>query len=618
MRNANGVLDIIRSRGSLKLPLEDVYRQLFNPDLYLLAYGNISANHGALTPGVTDETADGMSLKKIQAVIESLRYERFRWTPVRRIYIEKKRSTKKRPLGLPTWRDKLVQEVLRLILEAYYDPQFSPRSHGFRPKRGCHTAIDEIYRTWRGTGWFIEGDISACFDSLDHQVLLSILGERIHDNRFLRLIDELLKAGYLEDWKYNATRSGAPQGGVVSPILSNIYLDRLDQFVETLLPTYNRGRERKLSSTYRALLWLRGNALQRGKWAEAHQLLRQMQLLPSREPKDPNYRRLRYIRYADDILLGFAGPRSEAEDIKQAIGTFLRDQLKLELSEAKTLITHGRSESARFLGYDIHVLHANARLTRGYRSINGAVGLKVPREVVMAACSRYMRDGKPIHRRELQNDSVFDVIIRYAQEYRGLVAYYRPAYNLHQFGRLRWTMETSLVKTLAAKLRCSAFQVYRKHRTTVKGRKALQVTVPREGKRPLVATWGTTDLVRRTGTTFDDTIVAPLRNPRSELVQRLLADTCELCGSQDRIEVHHIRALRDLRKPGRPAKPAWVQFMAGRQRKTLVVCHTCHRAVHAGRVGRNTNSLRVTGEPDAVKVARPVRRGADGKVPAIT
>lgn len=246
MRNAATVLEIIRERGKKGLSLERIYRLLFNPDLFLMAYGKLYRNAGAMTPGVTRETVDGMSLDKIQAIITALRHERYRWTPVRRTYIAKKNSTKKRPLGLPTWSDKLVQEVIRLILEAYYEPQFSDHSHGFRPGRGCHTALGEIYHQWHGTAWFIEGDIADCFGSLDHSLMLSILAEKIHDGRFLRLIGGLLHAGYLEDWRYHCTLSGAPQGGVVSPILSNIYMDRLDTYIEqTVLPSYDRGDRRK-------------------------------------------------------------------------------------------------------------------------------------------------------------------------------------------------------------------------------------------------------------------------------------------------------------------------------------------------------------------------------------
>jgi group II intron reverse transcriptase/maturase len=247
MQSAETVLDVLRERGRRGLPCEQLYRQLFNPHLYLMAYGRLYSNHGAMTPGADGETADGMSLAKIGRVIDALRHERYRFQPAKRVYNPKK-SGKLRPLGLPSWSDKLVGEVIRLLLEAYYEPRFSGRSHGFRPGRGCHTALSEVAHNWTGTTWFIEGDISDCFGSLDHSVMLSILTENIHDNRFLRLIKQMLQAGYLEDWEWNATLSGCPQGGVVSPVLSNIYLDRLDKFAETvLIPEYTRGALRKPS-----------------------------------------------------------------------------------------------------------------------------------------------------------------------------------------------------------------------------------------------------------------------------------------------------------------------------------------------------------------------------------
>src|SRR2546421_12634763 len=224
MRDAATVLEIIRERGKGGLPLERVYRCLFNRDLYLLAYGKIYRNAGAMTSGVTSETVDGMNLGKIEAIIDALRRERYRWTPVRRTYIEKKGSSKKRPLGLPTWSDKLVAEVVRLLLEAYYEPQFSDRSHGFRPGRGCHTALSEVVEVWKGTHWFIEGDISDCFGSLDHDLMINMLAERIHDGRFLRLVANMLKAGYLEDWRWHDTLSGCPQGCGASPLMSKNYL----------------------------------------------------------------------------------------------------------------------------------------------------------------------------------------------------------------------------------------------------------------------------------------------------------------------------------------------------------------------------------------------------------
>jgi group II intron reverse transcriptase/maturase len=287
MRTAETILDVIRDRGRRGLPLERVYRLLFNRDLFLLAYGRIAKNRGAMTRGATDETADGMSLAKIDAVIEALRLERYRWTPVRRTYIPKANG-KTRPLGLPTWSDKLVQEVIRLILEAYHEPRFSDRSHGFRPGRGCHTALTEVHRTWNGTTWCIEGDISAYFDSLDHRVLLAILAETIHDGRFLALIGGLLTAGYLEDWRFNATLSGTPQGGVASPILANIYLDRFDQWVEqTLLPAYNRGAQRSPNPANHRLVCLAYVRRREGRHREAASLREQAKHHPAYDPTDP-------------------------------------------------------------------------------------------------------------------------------------------------------------------------------------------------------------------------------------------------------------------------------------------------------------------------------------------
>lgn len=301
----------------------------------------------ALLPA--DETVDGMSLGKIGRIIDALRYERYRFKPARRTYIPK-RNGKKRPLGIPSWSDKLVGEVVRLLLEAYYEPQFSDRSHGFRPNRGCHTALSEVANQWTGTTWFIESDIADCFGSIDHGILLSILAEKIHDRRFLRLLQNMLRAGYLEDWVWHATLSGAPQGGVASPVLSNIYLHRLDSFIEdVLIPEYTRGKGRVLNPEYRKVDLAIRRAHRRGDRVTVRALRKQLRSLPSRDPADPGFRRLRYVRYCDDHLLGFTGPKFEAEEIKERLAKFLRAELKLELSQEKTLITHARTGAARFL-----------------------------------------------------------------------------------------------------------------------------------------------------------------------------------------------------------------------------------------------------------------------------
>jgi group II intron reverse transcriptase/maturase len=381
MRETNTILGLIHERGKKGLPLERVHRLMYNSSLYLTAYGKMYRNKGAMTEGVTDETVEGMSLDKIEMIIKALRDDMFRWKPVRRVYIPKKNG-KLRPLGLPDWSDKLVQEVMRLLLNAYYEPQFSDHSHGFRPERGCHTALREIKR-WDGTAWFIEGDISKCFDKLDHQVLLTILRENIHDERFIQLISELLEAGYLEDWKYHATLSGTPQGGVLSPLLANVYLDKLDTYVEQrLVPAYTRGQARKPNAIYENIKLKAYRARKEGRTEDAKLLRQRQQQLPSLDPNDPDFRRLRYARYADDFLLGFNGPKEEAEEIKQKLEAFLRDELQLELSQAKTLITHARTGAARFLGYEIQTIHNDTKQTKGRRSANGKIGFRVPKDVI--------------------------------------------------------------------------------------------------------------------------------------------------------------------------------------------------------------------------------------------
>src|SRR5712692_6252948 len=450
MREARTILQLLRERGKNGLPLERVYRLLYNPDLFLMAYGRIYRNQGAMTKGTTEETADGMALDKINTIIEALKHERYRWSPARRVYIPKKNGSK-RPLGVQSWSDKLVQEVIRLILDAYLEPQFSSHSHGFRSERGCHTALREIYHNWVGSVWFVEGDISKCFDALSHDLLLSILRETIKDERFIRLISGLLKAGYLEEWRWNQTYSGTPQGSIVSPILANLYLDKLDKFVETvLIPEYTKGTKRKANQAYKKLMNRASYLSRTGRQAAADVVRRQAQKLPSQLPDDPNYRRLRYCRYADDFLLGFIGPKEEAEQIKQRLRTFLQEELKLELSEAKTLLTHAKTETARFLHYEIHTLQENThRDHRDRRSLNGTIGLRVPREVVKNKCQSYKRYGRKIRERtELINDSDFTIMELYQSEYRGLVEYYRLAYNLHSLTEVEGAMEISLTTTL--------------------------------------------------------------------------------------------------------------------------------------------------------------------------
>jgi group II intron reverse transcriptase/maturase len=602
MRNAETVLAIIQEYGKRRLPLKNIYRLLYNPDLYLRAYARRYSNKGAMTKGTTSETVDDMSLAKIKGIIDQLRQERYRWTPVRRVYIPKKNG-KKRPLGMPTWSDKLLQEVIRLILGAYLEPQFSDHSHGFRPERGCHTALSEIKQTWTGTKWFIEGDIKGCFDNIDHQILMAILREIIHDNRFLRLVDGLLKAGYLEEWYYHRTLSGTPQGGVISPILSNIYLDRLDKYVETvLLPKHNRKDERRMNPQYRRLQKRMHALSKKGEEKEAAQMRKQRRQLPYYDPHDPEYRRLRYVRYADDFLLGFAGPEAEAEEIKEQLRKFLQEELKLEMSQEKTLITQAHTRAARFLGYEIAAQQANDKVDRNkVRNVNGRMELRVPMEVIEKKCAEYQKDGKPTHRAELTLESDFAIMEKYQWKYRGLVQYYVLAVNVSSFKRLHWTMKRSLLRTLANKHKTPVRRMIPKYQTNTETRygkmQCLEVRIDREGKKPLVARFGGIPLRRQKGAVILDINPDRVVIPRNELVKRLLRDSCELCGSKDYISVHHVRKLSDLKKKGRKEKPLWVQVMIAMRRKTLVVCGYCHWAIHTGTPTRQPE--KEMGEPES-------------------
>jgi hypothetical protein len=406
-------------------------------------------------------------------------------------------------------------------------------------------------------------------------------------------------------------------GSVASPLLANIYLDRLDQYVTgTLVPQYTRGDKRKINPAYKQMRTKVARHEKKGRYDEAQSIRKEMRKLPSIDTTDPGYCRLRYIRYADDFLLGFAGTHEEAETIKTDLEAYLRVTLKLPLSAEKTLITHARTEKARFLGYELSTDAKDDQRTTGKRLINGTITLEVPAEVIRQTCSRYMANNQPIHRTGLLNDTAYSITAQFQAEYRGVVNYYRMAHNLRQFGILKWIMEQSLTRTLAAKLKVSVPTVYRRYHAMIRSDngqtyKGIRVVIAREGEQPLVATWGGITLARKLAHHLPDTPYQ-VWSGRTELVQRLLAETCELCGSTAGINVHHIRKLADLRKHGR-TPPRWVETMAARKRKTLVLCHTCHVALHAGRLDHGT--LESPGEPCDAKVSSTVRRGADGKVP---
>jgi len=588
-------IDIVHRLGEKGYELKGVYRRMQDRTLFLAAYGKLYANAGATTRGTDPkDTVDGMSLDRIDTIIRQLHDGEYRWKPARRVYVPKANG-KRRPIGIPCWHDKMLQEVIRMVLTAYCEPRFSPYSHGFRPGKGCHTALRQIHHSWKGTKWFIEGDIKGCFDNIDHTVLLSILSRDIKDNRFLKLIRQLLRAGYMEDWRYQATYSGTPQGGIVSPILANIVLNELDNFVQTeLFPVYNIGERRRINPAYQRIQGRIRYARKKGRWETVKELERQRRQLPSGDPNDPNYRRIRYCRYADDFLIGYIGPRKEAEKIKGKIKTFL-ETIKLEMSEEKTLITHASTGKARFLGYDIHIAVDNNQMTKQdrertryrRRALNMTPILAVPQEVARQWRMKYTKKGKPTNRPELLQSSDMEIVMTYGREFQGVVNYYNLAHNVSQsFYPVKHVFMESAVRTLANKHKTSRRKIYAKYkRRSDHGVLALIVERPNPNNpdKPYQAKLGDKPIRVTFETTIEDKKEGIFVG-QNELVKRLLAGACELCGSTDRIQVHHVRKLADVRKRYRhnPSAPAWTRFMMARHRKTVVVCHTCHREIHRG------------------------------------
>lgn len=611
MRTALKYLEIVRRRGEKGLPLKRVYKNILNRELFLLAYENIYANDGALTRGVdVTDTVDGMSVKRIDRIIKKLRRRKYHWKPVRRIQIPKRNSHKKRPLGIPVWSDKLTAEVIRIVLSAYYEPQFCKYSHGFRQLRGCHTALQEI-RYWTGTKWFIEGDIRGCFDNINHNVLLEIIGKKIKDRSLLRLIKQMLKAGYLEDWKYYATYSGTPQGGVLSPLLANILLSELDNYIETeLIPQYTKGKARRRNPEYNRLNVAMTYAKQRGQIEKYNELRKKKRKIPCQLTHDPNYRRLRYVRYADDFLLGFIGTRAEAIEIKRKISQFLK-RLKLEMSEEKTLITHATTGRAKFLGYEIYIAHDDKRYTKNHhrlnkprrRSINGCPIFCIPRKVIIEWSHHFTKKGKTVQRTSLLRCSDFEIVRTFGIEFQGLANYYSLAHNVSKLYRVKYHYMTALAKTIAAKHKKNIKWVYRKYkRRSEYGVTGLFVEKknPNNPNKPLVAKFGDKPLRRnKSAIIIDDK--PKVYKCSTELVNRLLINRCELCGSDQDIQGHHVRKLKDIKQKYRGRKrkhpPKWVEFMIKRNRKVVFVCLKCHIEIHNGKYDGRKVESRLTGEP---------------------
>lgn len=601
MRSPERVLNSLNEHSKdSSYKFERLYRLLFNEELFYVAYQKIASNGGSTTKGSDGRSIDEMSLARIETLIASLKDESYQPHPSRRVHIPKKNG-KTRPLGIPAFEDKLVQEVVRMILEAIYEGHFETTSHGFRPKRSCHTALLHIQKTFSGAKWFIEGDIKGFFDNIDHDVLVGILRERISDDRFIRLIRKFLKAGYVEDWTFHNTYSGMPQGGIVSPILANIYLDKLDKYVKEYIRHFDMGTKRRPGKesndlanerkrTVRKLKKVKDGTEKAALVARLKAIEQERAAFPSGDEMDGSYRRLKYIRYADDFILGVIGSKEDALRIKEDIKSFLSESLALELSEEKTLITH-TGKSAKFLGYEITVTRNNhqrrdvqGRLRRTYgKRVRLNVSMATLRDKLLeyGAMEIKLRNGKEIWKPKCRSGLIFnddlEILDRYNRETVGFCNYYLIANNCVVLHNFRYIMEYSMYKTFAGKYRSTVRKINKKYRLNK------LFTVKYEQKGVIKSrTFYKTSFKRRTTAFNGSCDIEPYSIAdvsRTNLTDRLKAEKCELCGATGKLIMHHVRNLKDLKE-----KESWKRLMSARKRKTIALCPSCHRLRHLGKV----------------------------------
>lgn len=601
MRSPERVLNSLNEHSKdSSYKFERLYRILFNEELFYVAYQKIASNGGSTTKGSDGRSIDEMSLARIETLIASLKDESYQPHPSRRVHIPKKNG-KTRPLGIPAFEDKLVQEVVRMILEAIYEGHFETTSHGFRPKRSCHTALLHIQKTFSGAKWFIEGDIKGFFDNIDHDVLVGILRERISDDRFIRLIRKFLKAGYVEDWTFHNTYSGMPQGGIVSPILANIYLDKLDKYVKEYIRHFDMGTKRRPGKesndlanerkrTVRKLKKIKDGTEKAALVARLKAIEQERAAFPSGDEMDGSYRRFKYIRYADDFILGVIGSKEDALRIKEDIKSFLSESLALELSEEKTLITH-TGKSAKFLGYEITVTRNNhqrrdvqGRLRRTYgKRVRLNVSMATLRDKLLeyGAMEIKLRNGKEIWKPKCRSGLIFnddlEILDRYNRETVGFCNYYLIANNYVVLHNFRYIMEYSMYKTFAGKYRSTVRKINKKYRLNK------LFTVKYEQKGVIKSrTFYKTSFKRRTTAFNGSCDIEPYSIAdvsRTNLTDRLKAEKCELCGATGKLIMHHVRNLKDLK-----GKESWKRLMSARKRKTIALCPSCHRLRHLGKV----------------------------------
>lgn len=602
MRSPERVLNSLSEHSKdVSYKFERLYRILFNEEMFYVAYQRIYAKEGNMTKGSDGQTIDNMSLKRIEKLIDTLKDETYQPQPSKRVYIPKKNG-KKRPLGVPTFNDKLIQEVVRMVLEAIYEGNFEYTSHGFRPNQSCHTALTHIQKEFSGAKWFVEGDIKGFFDNINHDVLINILMERIADERFIRLIRKFLKAGYVEDWQFHNTYSGTPQGGIISPILANIYLDKLDKYIKEYTAKFDKGKKRKFSRESMDFGNARKRIVRRLKSVKDERqrakLILELKAIeqgrakyPNGEEMDAGYRRMKYARYADDFLVGIIGSKQDAQQIKEDIKNFLADKLALELSDEKTLVTH-TERPAKFLGYEITVRKSNdqRRDKRGRlrRTYGKRVCLNVSMETVrkklfnLGVLELTNRNGKEIWKPKCKSGLIFnddlEILDSYNREIVGFYNYYSIANNCaHALNNFKYIMEYSMYKTFAGKYKCRTREVNKKYR---KNGRFIIKHMTKTGVKERFFYDGGFKRKKPNYKSECDTMPRTIYTAgRTSLVERLKARECELCGATDDLVMHHVRKLKNLQ-----GKENWERHMIARKRKTIAVCRSCHKKIHDGKI----------------------------------
>jgi len=427
---------------------------LYTRDIYYIAYNNIKSNDGAETKGSDGTSLHGFYETWIDEFITSMRDESYRPNPSRTTYIPKlDGSGRMRKLAFPNGKDKIIQECIRMVLDCIYEPTFSNLSHGYRPNRSIHSAIAQV-ETWSSSTWLIEGDISACFDEVDHRMLESILRERINDERFIRLINKLLRAGYLDtDLSLTDSKLGTGQGSICSPIFANIYLDKLDRFVEEIITRETKGKNRKLSPEYQKLRYQLRKAEASGDVESVKSITKQLNLIPSIDLMDKSFVRVRYVRYADDFLVGVIGDKALAKSIKQELGDFLKTTLKLRLSDEKTKITNAKHGEAKFLSFRITKPKSHLRILIDMNKL-------IQKLIDNGMCNG---DGYPIGMKKKMTLPVQD-ILKYANDVlRGLLYGNQGCHNFWQAARVQYIVQYSTAKTIARKFDISMKAVFKKY-----------------------------------------------------------------------------------------------------------------------------------------------------------